>query len=139
MNVSTFAGRVGGDAELTYTKSGMAVASFSLAIDNGKGKDGEKKPATWIKATLWDKRAESLAQYIKKGSFVIVSGPVSIETWLSKTEGTAQGKIVVSVNQFTFGGDSKSNQSDNTQQEAQASPRAAAQNNSTITDDDIPF
>ena len=59
MNTAVFAGRVGTDAELNYTKSGKAVASFSIAIDNGKDQDGNKREATWIKAVLWEKKAEA--------------------------------------------------------------------------------
>jgi single-strand DNA-binding protein len=137
MNTAVFAGRVGQDAELNYTKSGTAVASFSMAIDNGKDKDGQKRPATWIKAVLWEKRAESLAQYIKKGIVVIVSGPVSTEAWTSKQDGSAQAKIVCTVREFDFGG---SKSEDNGEQQSPRPAQAAApQGASPITDEDIPF
>ena len=139
MNVATLAGRVGADAELNYTKSGMAVASFSLAIDNGKGKDGEKKAPLWAKCVLWDKRAESLSKYITKGSVVVVSGPVSSEAWISKQDGTAQGKVVVTVNQFTFGGGSNASEASEPQQQRAAAPQSQPQGASPITDEDIPF
>lgn len=138
MNVATFAGRVGQNAELNYTKDGKPVASFSLAIDNGKDRDGQKRPATWIKAVLWEKRAENLAPHIEKGKFVIVSGPVATEQWISKENGSAQSKIVVTVREFTFGGGSASGDG-----EERSAPRQAAQPNpapgSPITDEDIPF
>jgi len=136
MNVAVFAGRVGGDAELNYTKSGLAVASFSVAIDNGKNKQGEKKAATWIKAVLWDKRAEALAPYVKKGTFVIVEGPVSTEAWIAKQDGEAQAKIVVNVDKFTFGGSSTNDES------APSGETSKPQNDKTpspITDEDITF
>ncbi len=104
MNIGVFTGRVGGDAEVRYTQGGKAVASFSIAIDNGKSKDGEKKAATWITATLWEKRAESLTPYIKKGIMVSVSGPVSSQAWIDKNDGSAKSKVVVTVREFTFAG-----------------------------------
>ncbi len=137
MNTSVFAGRVGQDAELNYTKSGTPVASFSMAIDNGKDKDGQKRAATWIKAVLWEKRAESLAPYIKKGIVVIVNGPVSTEAWISKQDGSAQAKIVCTVREFDFGG-SKS-EDGGEQHSAPASKPAQTSGPSPITDEDIPF
>ena len=52
MNNCVFAGRAGKDAELKYTQSGKAVASFSIAIDNGKDSNGEKRAPLWIIASL---------------------------------------------------------------------------------------
>ncbi len=131
MNQATFIGRVGGDAELKTTSTGKAVASFSMALDNGKDKEGQKRQPTWVKATLWERRAESLAQYITKGKLVYVAGPVSIETWVDKSDGSAKGKLCVTVREFEFcgGGDKK---------EEQAEPAAAPCGGSTITDD-MPF
>ena len=140
MNTAVFAGRVGQDAELNYTKSGTAVASFSMAIDNGKDKEGQKRPATWIKAVLWEKRAESLSPYIKKGIVVIVSGPVSTEAWISKQDGTAQAKIVCTVREFDFGGSkTEDSNGEHTAPAARPGPPAEAPPSSIITDEDIPF
>ena len=134
MNNATFAGCVGQDATIRYTGGGQAVASFSLAIKNGKDKDGEERAATWITATLWGKKAEGLAQYIKKGIYVAVSGPVKADAWTDKNSGEARAKINVNVFNFTFlgGGQRRDN------------PDAPAPDNSEpqgpeVTDEDIPF
>ncbi len=144
MNTAVFAGRVGNDAELNYTKSGKAVASFSIAIDNGKDQDGNKREATWIKAVLWEKKAEGLAKYILKGTSVVVSGPVSTEAWISKKSGEAESKIIVTVREFTFGGSSKNEAGSPGQQEGRAQQAAKPQAadpraGSPITDEYIPF
>lgn len=136
MNIGTFAGRVGNDAELKYTTSGKAVASFSIAIDQGKNADGNKRNALWVKATLWEKRAESLAPYITKGKFVIVSGPVSSEAWVSKNSGNAESKVVVTVREFTFGGGDGGEKQQGT---APAAVPASDGYAAPINDDDIPF
>ena len=133
MNKGIFIGRVGGDAELKTTSSGKAVASFSMAIDNGKDREGQKRQPSWIKATLWEKRAESLAQYITKGKLVYVEGPVSIETWVDKGDGSAKGKLCVTVREFEFCGGSEKRE-----EQAEAQPQAS--DSSTIDDSvDIPF
>lgn len=142
MNKGIFIGRVGTDAELRYTQQGKAVASFSMALDTGKDSNGDKKPPVWIKATLWEKRAESLAQYITKGKLVYVSGPVGTESWTDKQSGEVKSKITVTVQEFEFCGGGKSEDG------GQApNPHAPSHNNAMpdyesatqITDDDIPF
>lgn len=60
--------RVGRDAELRTLPDGTPVANISLAYNYGKaGQDG-KRPTQWIDATMWGKRAETLAPYLLKGS-----------------------------------------------------------------------
>ena len=140
MNNAVFAGRVGADAELNYTKAGKAVASFNIAIDNGKDVDGKKREATWVKCVLWEKRAESLSPYVKKGIVVIVSGPVSSEAWTSKQDGEAKARIVVNVREFTFGGSKSSDDAGSPgQQEGRAQQAAQPTGASPITDEDITF
>ena len=61
------AGNVGKDAVLRRTQSGDAVLGFSLAVDNGKDKQGNKRDSTWFDCSIWGKRAESLERHITKG------------------------------------------------------------------------
>src|ERR1700676_991475 len=63
MNNLTIIGRIGKVGELRYTQSGKAVVNFSVAVDNGKDSDGEKRAATWFEISLGEKQAEGLAQY----------------------------------------------------------------------------
>ena len=103
MNTATFVGYTGKDAKLEKTSGGKSVASFSLAIDNGRDEAGKPRDPTWIKGVLWQQKADSLAQYITKGRMLAVSGPVSVETWIDK-HGTANAVIVVTVRELTFCG-----------------------------------
>lgn len=130
MNNCVFAGRVGKDCELKYTQSGKAVASFSLAINNGKDQNGEKRQPLWLKCTLWEKKAETLSQYIHKGDMVIVSGSVNIEKWQNQQNET-QAQIVVNVFNFTFGGSKGDGQ--------QAQTPAQQPAPQPISDEDSPF
>jgi single-strand DNA-binding protein len=75
-------GRLGSDAELRNLQDGTPVASFSIA-DEIRAK-GEKK-VQWIRCALFGKRAESLAQYLTKGSVVEVVGNPSINTYEGKS------------------------------------------------------
>ena len=69
-------GNLGRDPEMRYTPSGQAVTSFSLAASRKyTGRDGEQVAETvWFRVSVWGKRAEVCAQYLHKGSKVLVEG-----------------------------------------------------------------
>ena len=64
-------GHVGGDVTLRYTQSGVAVASFSLAVNDRRNKDA---PPTWYRVTCWRQLAEFANEYVRKGAPLLVSG-----------------------------------------------------------------
>ena len=72
MNVITFTGNLGKDAERKSMNDGTAVLRFSVADSQGKD-----KPAIWWNCDLYGKRAESLAPYLVKGQQVTVTGALS--------------------------------------------------------------
>lgn len=90
MNNLTIAGNVGRDAEVKSTQSGDDVASFSVAVNDGKDK------TTWFDCSLWGDRARKLAPYITKGSKITVSGAVSAREYQGKAY------LQVRVSQVTF-------------------------------------
>ena len=132
MRQGFFVGRVGGDAELKYTPQGLAVTTFSLAIDNGKDKEGEKRAATWIRCTIWRERGEKLAPHIKKGICVAVEGEIEARCWNDKQGGEARCQLEVNVDKFTFGGGSGESS-----ERRPAEPPARW--TTPIDDSDIPF
>jgi single-strand DNA-binding protein len=71
MHKTEFIGRLGKDVSLRYTPDGKAVASFSVAVDDGYG---DKKMTIWYRVSAWDKLAENCNQYLHKGSKVYVDG-----------------------------------------------------------------
>lgn len=89
--------RLGRDAELRYTPNNEAVANLSLAYQYGKaGQDG-KRTTQWVDATLWGKRAESLAQYLKKGGLhCFTLDELHIETF-RRQDGTDGTKLAARV------------------------------------------
>lgn len=137
MKQGFFVGRVGGDAETTYTPQGLAVTKFSMAIDNGKDKEGQKRAATWIKCVIWRERGEKLGPHIKKGIVVAVSGDVDARAWLDKQSNEARCQMEVNVNQFTFGGSPASG--GDREQNAPAQQPPDHRDSGPITDEDIPF
>lgn len=93
-------GNVGRDAEVRYTQSGQAVASFSVATTEqfGGREGGEKQERTeWHNVVVWARQAEIAGQYIKKGRQVYVEGRLQTRDWVDpqgvkhyKTEIVAQ-------------------------------------------------
>jgi single-strand DNA-binding protein len=69
-------GNLGRDPEMRYMPDGTPVTNLNVATsrkwNNADGSKGEE--TTWIKVTLWRKDAENAAQYLKKGSKVLVEG-----------------------------------------------------------------
>jgi len=76
MHKTTLIGRLGKDVSLRYTPDGKAVASFSVAVDDGYG---DKKMTLWYRVTAWDKLAENCNQYLHKGSKVYVDGRLTAD------------------------------------------------------------
>ena len=97
----TIAGNVGKDAVLRRTQSDEAVLGFSVAIDQGKDKNGNKRDSVWVNCSIWGKRAESLQRYITKGTKLVVTGRPSVNVYEGK------GSLTLSVNDLTFMGGSQ--------------------------------
>ena len=83
MNTVILSGRLTKDPETRYTSTKKAVCSFSLAVDDGKGKDGEKK-AVFIDCEAWESRAELIDRYFSKGDPLDIIGKIVTETWEDK-------------------------------------------------------
>lgn len=81
MNKITATGRLAADAEIRYTSNGNAVASFRMASDVGFG---DHKTTNWFACSIWGKRAESITQYLAKGTPVTVFGTLTMREWTDK-------------------------------------------------------
>ena len=97
----TIAGNVGKDAQLRRTQGGEPVLGFSVAIDQGKDKNGNKRDSVWVNCSIWGKRAESLQSYITKGTKLVLTGRPGVNVY----EGS--GSLTLSVNDLTFMGGSQ--------------------------------
>lgn len=83
LNQCTLMGNLGKDPALKFIPSGQAVCNFSIAM-NRKWKDnaGEwKEEVTWANIVVWGKSAEACAEYLKKGSSVLVEARVQSRNW----------------------------------------------------------
>ena len=96
-NKATLVGRLVRDLELKYTTSGKAVGNFTIAVDRGYG---DKKETDFIKCIAWEKTAESMANFTKKGSLVLVDG--SIKTGSYDKEGVKVYTTDIQVARVVF-------------------------------------
>lgn len=137
--------RLGDDARLRQAGSGDSVANLSLAFNYGKKDAHGKQPTTWVDASLWGKRADSLAQYLVKGQQVfVVMSDVHIETYEGKN---GQGhKLVARIDDIQFAGSRQDGQSQSQQRPAEQArstqqQRQPAQQAAQLDDfeGDIPF
>jgi len=102
----TVAGNVGRDAQLRRTQGGDPVLGFSVAVDMGKDKNGNKRDAVWVNCSIWGKRAESLETYVTKGTKLVLTGRPGVNVYEGK------GSLTLSVNDLTFMGGSQQQRSD---------------------------
>ena len=94
------------DVETRTTPSGQNVANFSLAISRSwKGNDGSTQEAvSYIDCVAWGRAGEIMAQYLNKGSAVLVSGRLEQRSWEDKESGAKRSKVEVIVEDFNFVG-----------------------------------
>jgi single-strand DNA-binding protein len=112
-NKVTLMGNLTRDVEMRTTPSGQSVANFSLAVSRSwKGQDGQTQEQTsFINCVAWGKAGEIIAQYVKKGDALLVSGRLDQRSWDDKESGQKRSTIEVNVEDFNFvgggrGGDS---------------------------------
>ena len=74
-------GNLTADPELSYTQEGTALCKFSVAINEGKDREGGDRPPTYLDIVAWDKLAENCAEYLRKGRKVAVFGSIRVEKW----------------------------------------------------------
>jgi single-strand DNA-binding protein len=132
--------RIGKDAEIRYTQGGEPVANVSLAFTYGKkGEDG-KRPTQWVDASMWGKRAESMASYLTKGKQIVAYlEDVNLQTY-TKGDGTTHTKMVARLADLEFVSDgSDSGQRPAQPQRPAPAPRQAGGSGFDDMNDDIPF
>ncbi len=159
INRVIISGNLTRDPELRNTQSGMAVLSFGVAVN-----DRRKNPTTgewedypnFVDCTMFGARANSLSQYLSKGTKVSIEGKLRWSQW--ERDGQKRSKLEVIVDELEFmssrnsngggssyGGDTYGNQGYSTPAPAYSAPAAAApaapviDASSSVYDDDIPF
>ena len=106
LNHITIMGRLTRDPELRRTGSGVAVASFTVAVDRDfGGRDGGEKETDFIDCVAWRQTGEFVSKYFTKGRMIVVSGRLQIRNWTDKDGNKRRTAEVVADN--CYFGDSK--------------------------------
>ena len=106
LNHITIMGRLTRDPELRRTGSGVAVASFTVAVDRDfGGRDGGEKETDFIDCVAWRQTGEFVSKYFTKGRMIVVSGRLQIRSWNDKDGNKRRTAEVVADN--CYFGDSK--------------------------------
>ena len=150
LNHITIMGRLTRDPELRRTGSGIAVASFTVAVDRdfGKNENGERE-TDFIDCVAWRQTGEFVSKYFTKGRMAVVSGRLQIRSWTDK-EGNKRRTAEVVADNVYFGdskrdGDSGSSYGGNTYGGSSfggySAPSAPASDFAMLEDDDaqLPF
>ena len=103
LNHITIMGRLTRDPELRRTGSGVAVASFTVAVDRDfSGRDGGERETDFIDCVAWRNSGEFVSKYFTKGSMIVVSGRLQIRSWTDK-EGNKRRTAEVVADNCYFG------------------------------------
>jgi len=93
-------GNLGRDPEIRYTKSGQAVATFSLATtEKWKNKSGEREERTeWHRIVAWGKLGEICGEYLTKGKQAYIEGRIQTREWEDKDGNKKTTTEIVATN-----------------------------------------
>jgi single-strand DNA-binding protein len=137
LNTVVLIGRLTKDPELRYTTSGKAVATLRLAVDRGTTNPQGEKETDFIDVVVWERQAETAANYLQKGRLVAVQGRLQIRQYETQ-EGQKREKaeVVASTVRFLDKGTDAGG-------ERTSGPKAAAPGMGSepkfTDDDDVPF
>ncbi len=145
-------GNLGKDPEVKYTPSGVPVAKFSLATNERyKDKAGEWQDRTeWHNIVAWQRLAEIVGEYVKKGSKIYIEGRIQTSSWEDKQSGEKKYRTeIIAQDLVLLSGRGESDSEGRASRSASASSgfdqrpaqadEAAAPHPAEITDEDIPF
>lgn len=137
-------GNVTRDVEVRYLQGGSAVCDIGLAV-NEKYKKGDEwvEDVTFVDITLWGRTAEVAGEYLRKGSPVLISGRLKLDTW--EKEGQKHSKLkVVGERMQLIGGkrgehDQSRDESPSEYSQEPAKPTRTAKPCPVVDESEIPF
>ena len=114
LNHITIMGRLTRDPELRRTGSGLAVASFSVAVERDyPNKDTGEREVDFIDCVAWRQTGEFVSKWFAKGQMIVVSGRLQIRKWTDK-DGNKRNTAEIIVDNAYFGESKKDRESSNT-------------------------
>lgn len=131
LNTVSIGGNLCRDAELRATASGMAVLTFSVAVNESRKNqqtDEYEDYPNYVDCTMFGRRAESISRYLTKGTYVALTGRLHQNRWKNK-DGQNRSNLDVTVDNIHFESRGERDGGYEQQQEPPAD----------LYDEDIPF
>lgn len=100
MNTIILNGRTCQDMELVETGKNCYVR-FNLAVDDGKDADGDRK-TMFVPCIAWNKLAEIMEQYVRKGDRILIEGKLNIQKYADKEDDKTRTSVQVVINRMDF-------------------------------------
>ena len=138
VNKVILVGNVGQDPEVKYTASGVPVARVSLATNERfKDRNDQWQDKTeWHSIVAWQRLAEIVGEYVRKGSKLYVEGKVQTSTWEDRQNGGKKYRTEIVARDIVLLGSRDNGQADKGEiPSGQSSPESAP----VVADDEIPF
>ena len=110
LNVAAIVGRLAADPELRHTQSGVAVTSFTLAVDRNYAKAGTERQTDWIDVVAWRSTAEFICKYFTKGQMMAVTGSIQTRTYEDRN-GSKRKAVEIQATDVSFVGSKRDNPS----------------------------
>lgn len=132
-------GRLTRDPELRRTGTGLAVASFTLAVERDYASAGGDRGTDFIDCVAWRQTGEFVSRYFTKGRMAVVSGRLQIRVWTDKDENKRRTAEIVADS--VYFGDRKRDAGDNDNGGYYTAGGIPANDYAIIADDDaqLPF
>jgi single-strand DNA-binding protein len=106
MNNFNGIGNLGRDPDIKFFENGNRVANFSIAIRGFK-----EDETVWIDCQSWNKTADIMADYCRKGTRVGVTGSFKSQKWVDNVTGKERSKLILNVSKLTLLGSKADSQS----------------------------
>lgn len=98
MNLVVVSGNLTRDPEMRYTPQGKAVTEFTVADNYGSG---EQRTTEFFRCVAWEKLAETVAEYTRKGRKVLVTGRLTTDKW-TDSKGTQRETMKIRASSVEF-------------------------------------
>ena len=141
MNHVTLIGRLTKDPELKYTQGGKAFCKFSIAVT----REFNREEADFIGCVAWDKRAETIAEYLRKGRRIAIQGRLNVRSYEQNGENKWITEVIVDkfdfidTNSNSTGGNYAPQSGTTSNNQASEATSSTEDNEEIIDDDDFPF
>ena len=141
MNQVTLIGRLTKDPELKYTQGGKAFCKFNIAVTREYNRD----EADFIGCVAWDKRAETIAEYLRKGRRIAIQGRLNVRSYEQNGENKWITEVIVDkfdfidTNSNSTGGNYAPQSGTTSNNQGIEATSSTEDNEEIIDDDDFPF